>query len=271
MIPLRKLSGLEELVLESNPVCSVRGYISQVLGIAPSLATLDRVKLSEKDFLEAQNWVKQGHVVNDEPSVKKAQKKAAFETLSSREDVICQARKRWESIKDFVTKSNSIDRKQRKGKLKPRARSESRQGKTEISEGPSNFQKPLMRQTSSLEALIPPQILETPPCLHLAHNAVPKSSNENCISINQSLETQRNITKDGSEECQTNEKQRFTFEHASYPKLAKVAIIRPRVRTPLQVQRPNLFQEKGDPEPRKNGSVSKGEYTSYLKTSCRVK
>ncbi|XP_035706372.1 uncharacterized protein LOC110843635 isoform X3 [Folsomia candida] len=111
LLPLRKLSLLQELLLESNPLSSTSDCRHQVLSMLPWLTTLDHVEMTEAMRVEARQWYKR-KLVEEEDRRREASSRLCPTTTSpkvgSREQTIYQARRRWESVrKNFVKNTNS--------------------------------------------------------------------------------------------------------------------------------------------------------------------
>jgi len=106
LYPLRKLLFLEEFLLDSNPLCSLSDYEFQVLSILPSLQLLDRSKVSQELRSSAQQWELCRQKKEEEDRREKARGRTAI-PIGSREQIIQEARRRWESVKNFVKNGNS--------------------------------------------------------------------------------------------------------------------------------------------------------------------
>lgn len=123
LAPLRKLFYLNELVIDPNPLVQAVGleYQSQVLTLFPNLGSLDRNLITEDMKLQAKLWHKKK--LQEEEARKQEEERLRQEMAASvgppgsREQVIYQARRRWESVKNFV-KSNGNTTQEPESSLK---------------------------------------------------------------------------------------------------------------------------------------------------------
>lgn len=108
LAPLRKLTLLHELVIEPNPLNTAAGaeYKNQVVTLFPNLNMLDRSPVTDEMRTEAKAWHKVKLAEEEARRVEEERIRLEMATVvgppGSREQVIYQARQRWESLKNFV-------------------------------------------------------------------------------------------------------------------------------------------------------------------------
>ncbi|ODM91418.1 Leucine-rich repeat-containing protein 49 [Orchesella cincta] len=113
LAPLRKLCFLHELVVDPNPLCSASGaeYRCQALTLFPHLHTLDRCSLTDEMRSEAKLWHKRKLAEDEARKQEEARLREEMNLTvgppGSREQIIYQARRRWESLRNYVKRSNN--------------------------------------------------------------------------------------------------------------------------------------------------------------------
>jgi len=218
--PLQKLKSLEELLLESNPFCSIPEYTNQILSLFPSLVNFDRVSINEEMRKDARNWQRLRSLPRDSA---KSQAHVQVPTVSSRDEVIQQAQRRWESVKDYVKKKPSH---RRNYGMNSRARQISNDCHRSTSEP---------RNTKQTETRFEP--LGGGASGRGTHSEVTPDTSEKQSQKEMIAGSSSKWELDNSQvaaDSKSEETASIPFEYSLSPKLAKVAIVRPRIRKESQ-------------------------------------
>ncbi|CAG7723691.1 unnamed protein product [Allacma fusca] len=102
---LRKLVFLQELLFELNPICNSTDYINHILTVFPWLEILDRGDISDEMRAEAEICHRK-RIAEEADSRQELIKARA---PSSREEVILEARRRWQSVRNFVKSASTTN------------------------------------------------------------------------------------------------------------------------------------------------------------------